>query len=211
MRRSRVILLVVGLAVVASEARRCAIGGRPAPPVDVSVEPEQEAVEPPTVLTLRRDDRDFRLTFTHRYAVSGKVVSAWAYDWAWTSDFFDVDLGLIWGPRVDWLEEHFTFRQNARWLFWQTDRPVSAEERALVTRSMGNQHLIPAEGRSGLDRAIRSAEEGDLVRIEGWLVAIHDDAGLELARSSTRREDSGGGACEIVYVERFQKNGRLWD
>lgn len=211
MRRSHVLLAVIAAAIVASEARRCAVGGRSAAPVDISVEPEQEALAEPRVVTVRRNDRDFRVSLTHRYAISGKVVSAWTYDWAWTSDFFDVDLGLIWGPRVGWLEENFSFRQNARWLFWQTDREVSEEERAIVTRSIGNQHLIPAEGNSALDRAIRSAEEGDHVRIEGWLVVIHDDTGRELSRSSTRRDDTGGGACEIVYVERFQKNGKVWD
>ena len=129
----------------------------------------------------------------------------------WTSQFFDVDLGLLWGPKSAWIEANFEFRQNARWLFWQTDLPIRDGDRALVTRSVGNQHLIPAEGISGLDRAIRSTEAGDLVRIEGWLVTITDDAGREVARSSRTRDDTGDGACEVVWVERFQKNGRLWE
>jgi hypothetical protein len=42
------------------------------------------------------------------------------------------------------------------------------------------------------------------VRIEGWLVTIESSARELLARSSTRRDDTGNGACEIVWVESLE-------
>ena len=47
-------------------------------------------------------------------------------------------------------------------------------------------------------RGLAVAERGERVRIDGWLVQI--DAGRWRWRSSLTREDSGGGACELVYV-----------
>ncbi len=197
--------------LVVTEARRCRTGGAPASPVDITLEPEQEVLETPLTREVLRGDRTFRVNFTHRYAISGEVLSASAYDWAWTSEFFDVDLGLVWGPEVEALKERYTFYQNARFLFWRSEGPVSDADRAYLTAHVGNQHLIPAEGRSALDRAIRSASEGDHVRLEGWLVTIEDDTGALVAKSSTRRDDDGGGACEIVWVERFQIGARSWE
>ena len=41
--------------------------------------------------------------------------------------------------------------------------------------------------------------EGDRVRVDGWLVQLDRPGGWRW-RSSLTREDSGGGACEVVYV-----------
>ena len=41
--------------------------------------------------------------------------------------------------------------------------------------------------------------EGDRVRVDGWLVQLDRPGGWRW-RSSLTREDSGGGACELVYV-----------
>ena len=41
--------------------------------------------------------------------------------------------------------------------------------------------------------------QGDRVRINGWLVEANAADGWRW-RSSTSRDDSGGGACEVVYV-----------
>ena len=41
--------------------------------------------------------------------------------------------------------------------------------------------------------------KGDRVRIDGWLVQANAPDGWRW-RSSLTRDDSGGGACEVVYV-----------
>jgi hypothetical protein len=40
---------------------------------------------------------------------------------------------------------------------------------------------------------------GQRVRIDGWLVQVDANDGWHW-RSSLSREDTGGGACEVVYV-----------
>ena len=56
----------------------------------------------------------------------------------------------------------------------------------------GGAHAIEVAGN-------RDVEAGDRVRIDGWLVQVNAPDGWRW-RSSLTREDSGGGACEVVYV-----------
>ena len=58
-------------------------------------------------------------------------------------------------------------------------------------------HMIPATGE--VARALAGIRAGQRVRIDGWLVEVQADDGWRW-RSSTSREDTGGGACEVVYV-----------
>jgi hypothetical protein len=52
-------------------------------------------------------------------------------------------------------------------------------------------------------RALDDVAAGDTVELSGWLVRIERDDGWKW-QSSTRRDDSGGGSCELVYVCRIR-------
>ena len=58
-------------------------------------------------------------------------------------------------------------------------------------------HLIPANEAAA--EALRRVRKDDRVRIDGWLVEAEATDGWRW-RSSTTREDSGAGACEVIYV-----------
>ena len=58
-------------------------------------------------------------------------------------------------------------------------------------------HMVPANATVAADLA--RVGEGDRVRVDGWLVQLDRPGGWRW-RSSLTREDSGGGACELVYV-----------
>lgn len=185
-------------------------GGEHAPEVDVRREPLQKELEKPRVIRVERDGRVFQVQLTHEYEVSGLVLSRESYDLTWTNDFFDVDLGLIWGEDVEELRQKYKFHQDGRWLYWRSQGPVSELERARITQHIGNQHLIPREGSRRIAHAIRWVGKGDRVRIRGFLATILDSAWQPVARSSTRRDDTGAGACEIVWVEEIQIGGRVY-
>lgn len=206
-----VVLVVVGVYLAFGFVRDYPRGGRSAAPPTLGEEPRQEELDAPIPVTVRRGDRTFFVIKTHRYALTARVLAAHAYDWVWRSEFFDVDLGVAWGDQVARLTETYTFRQNARFLFWQSSGPVSGDERAYITAHAGNIHTIPAEGKAHVGRALRSVREGDLVALEGFLVVIQDAGTNELARSSTVRTDTGGGACEVMWVDRLQVDGTVWE
>lgn len=58
-------------------------------------------------------------------------------------------------------------------------------------------HMIPAD--AAVADALDAIRKGDNVRIDGWLIEANASDGWRW-RSSTTREDTGGGACEVVYV-----------
>jgi hypothetical protein len=190
--------------------RGCATGGLAAAPLTLGEEPLQEALDRPQTVSIERDGAAYHIQKTHRYRIVGEVVSASVYALAFTNDFYDVDIGIAWGAKVESITSRFTFYQDHRWLFWRSDDPISGEDRAYVTSHVGNQHLIPAEGHGNIDRAVRWARVGDRVAIEGYLVTLFDQAWQPLAKSSTSRSDTGGGACEIIWVDRFQNGKTVW-
>lgn len=58
-------------------------------------------------------------------------------------------------------------------------------------------HMIPGNDR--IAQALAGVRKGERVRIDGWLVEANARDGWRW-RSSTSRTDTGGGACEVVYV-----------
>jgi hypothetical protein len=204
MNRAGVFLVVVVLLLAGGWLLRRPRGAVRGAPVDVAIEPLQEPVDPPEVADVERRGHHFSLEKFFRYEIAGEVVSASEYDLTWTNDFFDVDVGLVWGPRLSELKERYSFFQMGRWLFWRSKGPVSGEERDYITAHMGNQHLIPAEGHANVARAIKWIRGGDHVHLRGYLVRIRDENGHQVAVSSTSRHDTGDGACEIVWVDEVQ-------
>lgn len=178
--------------------------------LDAGGEPQQAALASPEVLTVKFHGRSYRVEKHHSYEITGEVLSLETYNVAFRSEFFDVDLGLIWGPRLAELKRKYSFNQGARWLFWRSDDPVTDEERRYITSHISNNHLIPAAGSRNLSRAIRWPGHGDKVRIKGCLVTIRSPSGDVLAASSTSRDDSGAGACEVIWVDEIQINTAVY-
>jgi hypothetical protein len=181
-----------------------------AEPISPDAAPVQEALEAAEPLVVERAGRRYLVHKQFAYDVLGVVLSASSYDVTWTNDVADVDVGLLWGPRREALKERYKFFQMGRWLFWRTETQVTNEDRAEVTRHSSNNHLIAPEGSKRLGWAFRRIAQGDLVRLKGSLVRITSGEGTLYAQSSTSRDDTGDGACEVVWVDELQINGRVF-
>ncbi|MCR5597159.1 MAG: hypothetical protein K6G19_03210 [Lachnospiraceae bacterium] len=115
------------------------------------------------------------------------------------------DLALAWGNVAKYnstVDFHWT--QHGRWYFWQVD---TYEELASVgtvddvNRQSSNNHLIAAN--STVRKSIKKIRTGDHIRLKGYLVSITatDSGGTPYYwNSSTSRNDTGDGACEVMYV-----------
>ena len=109
-----------------------------------------------------------------------------------------VDLALGWSRMADpAVYGRLSISQGNRWYHYrwgQEGPPLPADE---IVRSSANMHMVPATPE--VARALASVRAGQVVVLRGWLIEARRDDGY-LWRSSLTREDSGDGACELVYV-----------
>jgi hypothetical protein len=131
------------------------------------------------------------------FSVEARVLGREDYHVGPDSAFSPTDLALGWGRmRDDAVLARLDISQSARWYHyrWKGDPPLPLDE---IIRSSANMHMIPADPRVAAQ--LHGIRRNDRVRIDGWLVRIDADDGWRWT-SSLRRDDSGGGACELVYV-----------
>jgi len=173
-----------------AQASRC-----PLPPhVQRGASPLQS--ELPGGMTLPSLD-NARLRPLAGFSVEARVLSREDYRMGREADFSPTDLALGWGRMADdAVLSQLVISQGGRWYRyrWKDAPPIPLAE---IVRSSANMHMIPSD--DAVAAALRRIERGERVRIDGWLVEIDSGDGWRW-RSSLSREDSGGGACELVYV-----------
>jgi hypothetical protein len=131
------------------------------------------------------------------FSIDAKVLSRRDYRSDRESQLAPTDLALGWGRMRDAaVLARLTITQSARWYRYRySDQPPIPQ--AEIDRSAANMHMIP--GSEAIASALARVEAGERVRIDGWLVEAQAPDGWRW-RSSTSREDTGAGACELVYV-----------
>lgn len=131
------------------------------------------------------------------FSLQATVLSRRDYATGREADYSPTDLALGWGRMQDQaVLSRLDIDQSGRWYHyrWSGEPPIAPEQIAL---SSANMHMIPAD--AGIAAALHRVQRGDRVRIEGWLVQVDGPDGWHW-RSSLSREDTGAGACELVYV-----------
>ena len=133
-----------------------------------------------------------------QYAVSARVLSSTRYRLGRAADLAPFDFALGWGRMtepavIDQLDIH----QGGRWYFWryQGEPPLPLRE---IETSSANVHLIPAD--AAVARALRRARAGQTLALRGYLVELRAADGWQW-HSSLRRDDTGDGSCELMYVQ----------
>jgi hypothetical protein len=162
---------------------------------------------PPTVVAQASDDLPAAWTsdghvFTPlaRIAAKAVVLSRERYFYDREAKLAPVDLALGWGPMSEAATINaLRISQDHRWYQyrWSGSPPLDP---GMIIRSSANMHLIPAD--SQVRSALLKVRRHELVEFSGYLVEIRDEDGWRW-RSSTSREDTAGGACEVVWVERI--------
>jgi len=131
------------------------------------------------------------------FSVDARVLSRRDYHQGREADYSPLDLALGWnGMTRDEVLDQLDIRQGGRFYSyrWSDQPPLPLAE---IVRSSANMHMIPAD--LAVAEALQAVAQDDRVRIDGWLVEIQAQDGWRW-RSSTRRDDSGAGACEVIYV-----------
>jgi hypothetical protein len=176
---------------------------RSVPPSDllpaVKGEPLQTEVLPgDSAPGCSRDGYSWSFEPLYRYDISAYVFGV---SHKLASDFDGVmaaDLGLLWGENArDGLYRHTELRVRMDWFraSWKDGYHFDMD-------SAANTHIVTCD--PAVYKKVRGVRMGDQVRVRGLLVGVNINKGGSggplTARSSVSRTDTGGGACEIVYV-----------
>jgi len=131
------------------------------------------------------------------FSVDARVLSREDYRRGRESELSPTDLALGWKRMAqDDVLSKLALSQSVRFFSyrWENQPPLPPQE---ISVSAANMHMIPSS--DAVAQALADVRKDDRVRIEGWLVEATAKDGWRW-RSSITREDTGGGACEVVYV-----------
>ena len=144
--------------------------------------------------------RDATLQPLARFSLTARVLSRDDYHLDAGADLSPTDLALGWGRMSDSaVLRGIQISQGNRFFYWRT-RLFPIPRREIETHS-ANMHMLPADAQ--VARALKRVRAGDLVTLDGLLVEADKPDGWRW-RSSLTREDTGDGACEVVYVQRLR-------
>jgi hypothetical protein len=164
-----------------------------APGVLAADVPEQVDLDTPA--QLQRDN--VTLVTRAHFDATARVLSREDYRFDAGASLAPTDLALGWGRMSDsQVLDRIEISQSGRFYYWRVkDYPIPRRE---IEESSANMHLIPAD--AGVRAMLDRVRPGEVVRIEGFLVDASRPDGWHW-NSSLTREDTGNGACELVYVE----------
>jgi hypothetical protein len=144
--------------------------------------------------------QDAQLTPLASFEFDARLISV-----AWYSDqdsrYSPADLGIGWGKMSDSANiDALDWSHSARFLSyrWSTQPPIPAQE---IIPLMANVHVIPAN--AAVLTKIGKLKYGQRIRGTGKLVEVAASGGYRW-RSSMSRNDTGKGACEVMYLETLE-------
>lgn len=146
---------------------------------------------------------DYAISPLARFATRAVVLSRCNYSGGHDSELAPTDFALGWGPMSDAaVINQIKVSQDMRWFMysWRGELAIPGEE---VARSCANMHLIPAN--DSVARDLARARRHDLLQLSGYLVEVRHADGWSW-RSSLSRDDTGAGACEVVWVESVNRS-----
>jgi hypothetical protein len=173
---------------------------------EIAIAPQQReiAAEP---FAFEFGGRDYRIDPVADYEITGLVVAAnnptGIADAYHDSNSVDIrDLCIIWGDNLAdnhfkkfdyWAETWACFYQpKDRRAKWDFDH-----------EALSNTHLLAAS--EHVRRTIKRVGIGDQVRLRGKLINYYSgETGALLRRSSLTRDDTGDGACEVMFVDEIE-------
>ncbi|PAJ72926.1 hypothetical protein CJF42_18725 [Pseudoalteromonas sp. NBT06-2] len=164
------------------------------PGVMVSELPQQESIDSPVSYSID----DYSITETAKFSIRAKVLSRKNYHIGREADLSPIDLALGWGNMSDEVVlEKIKISQSRRFYRWHVESfPIPRRE---IETHSANMHIIPANDK--VKSVIDRVRKGDIIEISGSLVNVMSNTDDWHWSSSLTRNDTGKGACELIWVE----------
>ncbi len=140
---------------------------------------------------------DTTLTTRAHFDITARVLSHKDYSWSEYGKLIPEDLALGWGRMSDsTILAHIDISQSGRFYYWNVKEfPIPRRE---IETSSANMHMIPAD--ASVKDQLEQVRTGQVIHLEGFLVDASRPGGWHWNTSMTR-DDTGAGACELIYVE----------
>jgi hypothetical protein len=181
-----------------------------ATPISITDDPIQTAAKDVTLAPMQLGKGRFFFTPKAAYNISGMLVGRKHYFRGFMDRLSPWDYSLVWGTMPAMLP-YIKFSNTSRFCFYKY-KDASKVDRKYLDTHMSNNHLIPST--QNIRRAFKTVRKGNLVQIEGYLVNVMANLqgkGTTNWKTSTKRTDTGNGACEIIYVTRLRIGDKLYE
>lgn len=170
---------------------------------EVLAEPVQVS-EPRPPFRVSAGGIDYTVKPLHRYELRGVVVSrhdtsAW---WdivhrSWWQDHLNVvDLCVVWGDNVTSGVYRAMRYGSGTFTCWYATDDTATWQR-FREDGLSNNHLLATD--PAIVKRLRGVRVGDQIEIRGALAEYAHGGGFQRG-TSTRRDDTGNGACETIWV-----------
>lgn len=173
--------------------------------------PERRIERPPGVLvpeephqTDLRDaaaweHKSYRIVPLATFSIRARVLLEERYWLGREATLSPLDLTVGWGLMSDQtVLDQYRITRGYRRFWWQPRNGAAAALKNEVITHAANIHIIPAS--DALARSLASLRPGNIVEMGGLLVEADGRDGWKW-RSSLTRDDTGDGACELMWVE----------
>jgi len=132
------------------------------------------------------------------FSLQARVLSRENYYMGTEAEFSPTDLALGWGPMSEpGMAKKLNVTQSGRWYRYSWGSEGPPLDQSEIISNSANMHMVPAN--NSVAASLNNISADDVIELDGWLVRIEKSDGWRW-QSSLSRNDSGGGACEVVYV-----------
>ena len=167
---------------------------------DFPVEPVQTRYLNDDFIAINQKELDLKIYPKAKYQIYAMVMSKHKYSFGWQSRISPYDFALAW-DKLMLLEyqKGISYSQSGRWYYYNYKAEYPLQNSYIMSHS-SNHHIIPCN--DNLKKAADRIKKGDKIYLEGYLVSIKGKLkGRDVWwNSSLSRNDSGDGACELLYL-----------
>lgn len=158
------------------------------------------APDDPTQITVNNpvsfQKDDYTITPLAEFSIKAFVLSTNHFSIGRESDLSPIDLALGWGQMSNQaIIDGLDINQSNRWYHWKAKVLVIPVNE--INTHSANMHIIPAD--ENIEDKLDELFKGCIIEMKGFLVSVKAKDGWHWS-TSLRRDDTGGGACELVYV-----------
>lgn len=164
------------------------------PGILVNTNPIQTNLKDPIIW--EKDNYSF--TAIAEFNIELRVLSIKSYRSDEMSSFSPLDIAAGWSKMSDQsILDKISIKQQHRWYVWNVQQfPIPQKE---IELNSTNIHIIPAN--NNVNSLLEKIIKGNILKLRGYLVNVKSNKNKRTWKTSTKRNDTGSGACEILWTE----------